>query len=53
VYGTQKSCLPCPRQFLHAHRLGFHRPSDGQWVVLESPLPADLLRVLSYLTDAS
>jgi len=53
VYGTRKRGLPCPRQFLHAHRLGFHRPSDGQWVIVESPLPADLTRVLSYLVDAS
>jgi 23S rRNA pseudouridine1911/1915/1917 synthase len=39
----------CPRQFLHAYRLGFHRPSDGEWVTFESALPADLERVLDPL----
>ena len=53
VYGERKRSLPCPRQFLHAHRLGFHRPGDGRWVVVESPLPADLEKVLSYLMDAA
>jgi 23S rRNA pseudouridine1911/1915/1917 synthase len=53
VYGMRKRSLSCSRQFLHAHRLGFHRPSDGQWVTFDSPLPEDLMRVLSYLTDAS
>ena len=53
VYGARKRSLSCPRQFLHAYRLGFHRPSDGQWVVVVSPLPADLMQVLSYLTEAS
>jgi 23S rRNA pseudouridine1911/1915/1917 synthase len=41
--------ISCPRQFLHAYRLGFSRPSDGQWVVFESALPADLEQVLEPL----
>jgi 23S rRNA pseudouridine1911/1915/1917 synthase len=49
VYGRHKSHLSCPRQFLHAYRLGFRRPSDGEWMVFESPLPADLQKVLSQL----
>jgi len=42
--------IACPRQFLHAYRLGFHRPSDGQWMTFESALPVDLERVLDTLT---
>jgi hypothetical protein len=38
---------------LHAFRLGFHRPSDGEWLVLEAPLPADLRHVLDQLTDVT
>lgn len=49
TYGQRKSRLACPRQFLHACRLAFRRPSDGEWVDLESPLPDDLQRVLSQL----
>lgn len=49
VYGRRKSRLSCPRQFLHAYRLGFRRPIDGEWMVFESPLPADLRKVLSQL----
>jgi 23S rRNA pseudouridine1911/1915/1917 synthase len=41
--------IACPRQFLHACRLGFHRPSDGRWMIFESALPVDLERVLEPL----
>ena len=47
VYGRRRQRLSCPRQFLHAWRLGFHRPDDGKWIVFESPLPSDLEAVLS------
>lgn len=30
------------RYFLHAHRIRFHRPSDGAEVAVVSPLPAEL-----------
>jgi 23S rRNA pseudouridine1911/1915/1917 synthase len=30
------------RYFLHSHRIRFRRPSDGEFMQLESPLPADL-----------
>jgi len=33
---------PLERYFLHAHRIGFAHPVTGQWVVIESPLPAEL-----------
>jgi 23S rRNA pseudouridine1911/1915/1917 synthase len=51
LYGGQRRGrgFACPRQFLHAYRLGFHRPSDGQWVTFESALPADLESVLDPL----
>lgn len=49
VYGPRKATLFCPRQFLHAHRLGFQRPSDGKWIEVESPLPDDLKQVLNRL----
>jgi len=34
------------RPFLHAARLAFQHPSDGRRMEFESPLPADLQRVL-------
>jgi 23S rRNA pseudouridine1911/1915/1917 synthase len=49
VYGHRKSRIDCPRQFLHAHILGFHRPSDGAHLEFTSPLPADLQTVLNGL----
>jgi 23S rRNA pseudouridine1911/1915/1917 synthase len=49
VYGRRRKRLACPRQFLHACRLGFHRPSDGEWMCFERPLPPDLEQVLSQL----
>ncbi|MCC7353788.1 MAG: RluA family pseudouridine synthase, partial [Anaerolineae bacterium] len=49
VYGRRASALDCPRQFLHAHRLGFRLPSNGSHVEFESPLPVDLLAVLARL----
>jgi 23S rRNA pseudouridine1911/1915/1917 synthase len=51
LYGGRKRGrgIACPRQFLHAYRLGFHRPSDGQWMAFESALPADLEQVLAPL----
>ena len=51
LYGGRKRGrgIACPRQFLHAYRLGFYRPSDGEWMVFESALPADLEQVLNPL----
>jgi 23S rRNA pseudouridine1911/1915/1917 synthase len=48
-YGRRKEHIACPRQFLHAHRLGFHHPRDGKWLAFKSALPADLEQVLSQL----
>ena len=30
------------RQFLHAERLGFHHPADGEWMSFTAPLPPEL-----------
>jgi 23S rRNA pseudouridine1911/1915/1917 synthase len=44
VYGVKSPFLP--RQFLHAHRLGFSLPSTGEHVEFKSELPADLEQAL-------
>jgi 23S rRNA pseudouridine1911/1915/1917 synthase len=47
IYGVKSPFLP--RQFLHAHRLGFSLPSSGEYVEFKSGLPADLERALEDL----
>jgi 23S rRNA pseudouridine1911/1915/1917 synthase len=50
VYGgRRKPSVPCPRQFLHAHRIRFRLPGTGEQVEFTSPLPADLQAVLDAL----
>jgi 23S rRNA pseudouridine1911/1915/1917 synthase len=50
VYGgRRKPPVPCPRQFLHAHRIRFRLPGAGKEVEFTSPLPADLQAVLEAL----
>lgn len=51
TYGYKKSNLKfnCPRQFLHANFLTFMHPVKNKQVEFESPLPADLSRVLNQL----
>lgn len=41
LYGAKAS--PWNRYFLHAHRLTFRSPATGETVVVESPLPNDLV----------
>jgi 23S rRNA pseudouridine1911/1915/1917 synthase len=41
VYGRPEPTIAVGRQFLHAAHLAFRRP-DGEEMVCESPLPADL-----------
>ncbi len=51
LYGAPKSddaYLP-GRFFLHAHVLRFRSPSGGQWITVESPLPAELAGLLQIL----
>ena len=38
----------CPRQFLHAAKLGFDHPVTGEPMRFRSPLPPDLLAVASW-----
>ena len=41
-YHGNRSGLPCPRPFLHAHVLSFDHPGTGERVSWSSPLPSDL-----------
>jgi 23S rRNA pseudouridine1911/1915/1917 synthase len=45
--------LGMTRQWLHARRLAFHHPADGQWVEFTSEYPADLQAALDRLTAES
>jgi 23S rRNA pseudouridine1911/1915/1917 synthase len=49
VYGRRRQRPSCPRQFLHASRLGFRLPLSGAWVEFSAPLPVDLQQVLDGL----
>ncbi|MFO7298933.1 MAG: RluA family pseudouridine synthase [Actinomycetes bacterium] len=49
LYGPRRQRLGADRIFLHAARLSFTHPFTGDEVAVESPLPADLTRVLSSL----
>ena len=48
VYGVPESALG--RQFLHANRLAFTHPFNGERVEVESPLPDDLVAYLERLS---
>lgn len=48
LYGAQAS--PWNRYFLHAHRLTFRSPATLEQVVVESPLPGDLVEWKSSLS---
>ncbi len=45
--------LGLSRQWLHAARLGFEHPADGQWVEFTSPFPPDLQHALDVLRESS
>ena len=47
VYGVKSAHLS--RQFMHACRIGFKQPSTGEYIELESELPADLAQALESL----
>jgi 23S rRNA pseudouridine1911/1915/1917 synthase len=47
LYGAKKSVWN--RYFLHAYRLGFRSPATGERVLVEAPLPADLVQWKSEL----
>jgi 23S rRNA pseudouridine1911/1915/1917 synthase len=48
-YGGARPSLPVARQFLHAEHLAFRHPRHGGSMAFDSPLPADLVEVLSLL----
>ncbi|EKD84984.1 MAG: hypothetical protein ACD_38C00119G0010 [uncultured bacterium] len=43
----------CPRMFLHAAKLGFEHPENGEWMEFESELPEDLKKTLDLLESGS
>ncbi|QUF08200.1 RluA family pseudouridine synthase [Actinosynnema pretiosum subsp. pretiosum] len=45
--------LGMSRQWLHARRLGFHHPADGEWVEFTSEYPDDLDHALKLLRSES
>ena len=49
LYGRKHSRLHCPRQFLHALKIGVRLPGSGIWAEFTAPLPADLEEVLERL----
>jgi 23S rRNA pseudouridine1911/1915/1917 synthase len=49
TYGGTRSAVSSPRPFLHAATLAFGHPVSGETLTFESPLPADLVDVLSTL----
>ena len=49
IYGPRRDTYKLGRHFLHAHKLQFHRPSDGDELTLRSPLPPDLQKLLDRL----
>jgi 23S rRNA pseudouridine1911/1915/1917 synthase len=50
LYGAGRTnALGLERQFLHAAGLEFRHPKDGRKIVVKSPLPEDLRRVLDRL----
>ncbi len=52
-YGGSQPNLGLDRPFLHAETLGFTHPGSGEWMLFESPLPADLANLLSRCQDGT
>ncbi len=53
LYGAPgNSPLPLERFFLHAHRITFTSPVNGQRITVESPLPADLQKALAQVRQS-
>lgn len=50
-YGYKRPRLSLKRPFLHAHRLGIRLPGADEQRVFESPLPAELQRILDRLGE--
>jgi 23S rRNA pseudouridine1911/1915/1917 synthase len=47
--GSKKRPVKIPRQMLHAWRLGFTHPGDGQWYQFEAEMPIDMLALVTLL----
>lgn len=52
IYGRRKRQLKLKRHFLHATELTFKRPSDGQELTVQAPLPSDLQAALDLLNGS-
>jgi 23S rRNA pseudouridine1911/1915/1917 synthase len=50
---TLATRLGLTRQWLHARELGFEHPGTGEWLVVDTPFPADLEHALDVLRDES
>ncbi|RFS85293.1 RluA family pseudouridine synthase [Actinomadura spongiicola] len=50
---TLSARLGMRRQWLHAARLGFEHPANGEWVEFESPYPDDLAHALEIVQAES
>ena len=50
-YGYKRRRLSLTRPFLHAHKLGIRLPGEAEQRVFESPLPAELQRILDRLGE--
>jgi 23S rRNA pseudouridine1911/1915/1917 synthase len=54
LYGPRRprATFGLTRQFLHAHKLGFVLPLNGEWREFSSPLPPDLAQALAKIRAA-
>lgn len=48
-YDGLRQSVSLGRPFLHAASLGFNHPISGKWLAFQSPLPADLAKVIQQL----
>jgi 23S rRNA pseudouridine1911/1915/1917 synthase len=50
IASTRESAIPDPqsaiRLCLHAWKLAFHHPANGDWITLSSPLPQDISEIV-------
>jgi 23S rRNA pseudouridine1911/1915/1917 synthase len=44
---AQRAAKSFPRQMLHAWKLGFHHPRNGEWKNFEAPLPPDFATAMA------
>lgn len=51
VYGRRKQRIKLNRHFLHAAKITFQRPSDGETISCEAPLPSALQHVLNQIAE--